>query len=293
MICVTLRALVGLVAVLNVAGSVFRISTELSKVNISGAGLELGSHYVLPELDFNYDALEKVFVGSQTMHLHHDKHHAFYVNTLNAALEKSEAVPMDIETLVKNIHKLPPNLRAVVRNHGGGHMNHALFWKWLKPGGAQAPKGTLKAKILEDFGSFSKFQAAFEAAAATRFGSGWAWLVLQPGKHLKVCSTANQDNPTMEVGNFHDTQQLPIGCRGTPLLGLDVWEHAYYLDFFNLRLKYAKAFWKVVNWDVVDERFAAAMADKKLNEESSERSAAQFSHLCPLGLLLVACQWLL
>jgi len=231
---------------------------------------------VLPDLGFPYDALEGVFVGAQTMHLHHDKHHALYVNTLNHALAKREDVPSDIELLLMNIRKLPADLTGVVRNHGGGHMNHALFWRLLKPGGAQEPRGALKAQMEKDFGSFAKFQAVFEKAAATRFGSGWAWLVLERGtRQLSVCSTANQDNPVMDV---------EIGdCHGVPILGLDVWEHAYYLDYFNVRPEYVKAFWRVVNWDEAGVRFTTA----KAAQEETHQSAAYPAHFSSFGLILV------
>jgi len=250
--------------------------------------------FTLRELGFPYNALEGVFVSSQTMHLHHDKHHAFYVNTLNKAVAGSKEADLDIALLIQRIQKLPTNLQGAVRNHGGGHMNHALFWRWLKPGGAQAPKGELKAKIDKDFGSFEKFQTAFEAAAATRFGSGWAWLVLEPGKQsLHVCSTANQDNPVMDVD---------IGdCHGTPLLGLDVWEHAYYLNYFNVRPKYVKAFWKVVNWDVVEERLATATPLPMPTPAPTptpalakdDHSAARMAHLCQVVIIFTAVLFLL
>jgi Fe-Mn family superoxide dismutase len=246
--------------------------------DLSNNIVEHGPHYELPALGFPYDALARHFVGDQTMHLHHDKHHALYVKTLNDALASTEDVPSDVEVLVSHIRKQPKNVQDVVRNHGGGHMNHALFWKWLKPGGtSQVPKGPLHAKIVKDFESFEKFQSAFENAAATRFGSGWAWLVLEPGKqHLRVCSTANQDNPVMDVD---------VGdCRGSPVLGLDVWEHAYYLDYFNVRPKYVKAFWKVANWDEAEKRFAAAMEAKEVKEE---QSAAKLAHLDLLTVLLI------
>lgn len=229
--------------------------------------------YVLPDLGFPYDALEGSFVGSQTMHLHHDKHHAFYVNTLNAALEKTTDAPAEIDVLLRTISQLPADIRGVVRNHGGGHMNHAMFWKWLTPGGSTLPQRALKDQILKDFESIEKFRAAFEAAAATRFGSGWAWLIWQPDKqHLKVCSTSNQDNPIMD---------LDIGdCHGEPVLGLDVWEHAYYLDYNNLRLNYVKAFWNVANWDQVEKQFSAAVLAKK--ETKVLQSASHFVYVSPL-----------
>mmetsp|Transcript_101430 Transcript_101430/g.160387 ORF Transcript_101430/g.160387 Transcript_101430/m.160387 type:complete len:269 (+) Transcript_101430:79-885(+) len=244
---------------------------------ISGAIFRKTAPYTLPELDFPYDAFEGVFVGSQTMHLHHDRHHAVYVDTLNKAMAGLKEAGRDIELLLQQIQDLPVAVQGVVRNHGGGHMNHALFWKWLKPGGSRMPQGELKEKIVEDFSSFEKFQGAFEAVAAARFGSGWAWLVLKPDKHLDVCSTANQDNPVMDVNIG--------GCHGMPVLGLDVWEHAYYLDYNNVRPKYVKDFWKIVNWNVVEERFAAAML--KNDVKGGDHSVAVTLHLCPFVVVVV------
>lgn len=227
--------------------------------------------YALPELGFPYEALEGSFVGSQTMHLHHDKHHAFYVAMLNKAVEDGgiERPPEDVEELVSHLSDVPSGVRAMVRNHGGGHLNHLMFWRWMKPSAAgRQPRGPLAAQISEDFGSFSAFQSAFEKAAATRFGSGWAWLVLTPNRKLKACSTANQDNPVMDAD---------IGeCRGTPVLGLDVWEHAYYLEYFNVRLSYVKAFWDVVNWEEAESRFAEA----RIRDERSLASGRKGSFVC-------------
>lgn len=239
------------------------------------------SAFSLPSLGFPYDALEGVFVGNQTMHLHHDRHHAFYVNMLNKALVGRDDVPQDVEILVQRIGNLPDAAQTPVRNHGGGHANHAMFWKWLKPGGSHEPSGKLREMIVKEFGSFANFQAEFQKAAVSRFGSGWAWLVLQRGTHkMKVCSTANQDNPLMDVD---------IGdCRGMPLLGLDVWEHAYYLDFFNLRLGYIKAFWKVVNFDAVQERFDKALTSPYMQDRSSAHMSSS-SFLMIIGVLLMWC----
>ncbi|HHF4288834.1 TPA: superoxide dismutase [Mn] [Haemophilus influenzae] len=202
--------------------------------------------YTLPELGYDYNALEPHF-DAQTMEIHHSKHHQAYVNNANAALEglPAELVEMCPGHLISNLDKIPAEKRGALRNNAGGHTNHSLFWKSLKKG--TTLKGALKDAIERDFGSVDAFKAEFEKAAVTRFGSGWAWLVLTAEGKLAVVSTANQDNPLMgkEVA----------GCEGFPLLGLDVWEHAYYLKFQNRRPDYIKEFWNVVNWDFVAERF--------------------------------------
>ena len=202
--------------------------------------------YTLPELGYAYNALEPHF-DAQTMEIHHSNHHQAYVNNANAALEglPAELVEMYPGHLISNLDKIPAEKRGALRNNAGGHTNHSLFWKSLKKG--TTLQGALKDAIERDFGSVDAFKAEFEKAAATRFGSGWAWLVLTAEGKLAVVSTANQDNPLMgkEVA----------GCEGFPLLGLDVWEHAYYLKFQNRRLDYIKEFWNVVNWDFVAERF--------------------------------------
>lgn len=202
--------------------------------------------YTLPELGYAYNALEPHF-DAQTMEIHHSKHHQAYVNNANAALEglPAELVEMYPGHLISNLDKIPAEKRGALRNNAGGHTNHSLFWKSLKKG--TTLQGALKDAIERDFGSVDAFKAEFEKAAATRFGSGWAWLVLTAEGQLAVVSTANQDNPLMgkEVA----------GCEGFPLLGLDVWEHAYYLKFQNRRPDYIKEFWNVVNWDFVAERF--------------------------------------
>lgn len=203
--------------------------------------------YTLPELSYAYDALEPHF-DAMTMEIHHSKHHQAYVNNANAALEGlTDFVNMPADELVANLDKLPEEKRNALRNNAGGHVNHSLFWKGLKVG--TTLQGDLKAAIERDFGSVEAFQAEFEAAAATRFGSGWAWLVVKDGK-LAVTSTANQDSPLMG--------QAVSGAEGYPILGLDVWEHAYYLKYQNRRPDYAKAFWSVVNWDEAADRFANA-----------------------------------
>ena len=212
--------------------------------------------YTLPELGYAYDALEPHF-DAQTMEIHHSKHHQAYVNNANSALEglPAELVEMCPGQLVSNLDKIPAEKRGVLRNNAGGHANHSLFWKGLKKG--TTLQGPLKDAIERDFGSVDAFKAEFEKAAATRFGSGWAWLVLTAEGKLAVVSTANQDNPLMgkEVA----------GCEGFPLLGLDVWEHAYYLKFQNRRPDYIKEFWNVVNWDFVAERFEQKTAHSECN----------------------------
>lgn len=240
------------------AVSLFKRSSGLTS-SFRGADLTdadadtLGGPYVLPELGFPYEALENSFVGSQTMHFHHDKHHAFYVSMLNKAVAQGNVdAPHDVKELVSHIRDMPPEIQTMVRNHGGGHLNHALLWQWLRPGKLRQPAEGLGAQIVADFGSVAAFQSVFEQAGVGRFGSGWSWLIFGSDGKLRVCSTANQDNPVMDV---------EIGdCHGTPLLGLDVWEHAYYLDYQNLRLKYMKAFWKVANWEVAEELYREAKA---------------------------------
>lgn len=203
--------------------------------------------YTLPELPYAYDSLEPHF-DAMTMEIHHSKHHQAYVNNANAALEGlTDFADMPVDKLVANLDKIPEAKRNALRNNAGGHANHSLFWEGLKIG--TVLQGDLKAAIERDFGSVEAFQAEFEQAAATRFGSGWAWLVIKEGK-LSVTSTANQDTPLMgkEIA----------GTEGYPIIGLDVWEHAYYLKYQNRRPDYVKAFWSVVNWDKAAERFAIA-----------------------------------
>ncbi len=200
--------------------------------------------FKLPELPYPYDALEP-YIDAKTMEIHHTKHHGGYVNNLNAALEKYDYLHnYEVETLLKNLAALPEEIRTAVRNNGGGHLNHSLFWEILTPGGPKEPVGELKAAIEETFGSFEAFKDVFSKAAATRFGSGWAWLALDAFGKLHVFSTPNQDNPVME--NF---------C---PVLGLDVWEHAYYLKYQNRRPEYIQAFWNVVNFEVAEKKYQAA-----------------------------------
>ncbi|MBH3139022.1 superoxide dismutase [Mn] [Serratia marcescens] len=202
--------------------------------------------YSLPSLPYAYDALEPHF-DKQTMEIHHTKHHQTYVNNANTVLEAyPELAKYSVEELIQDLDKVPADKRTFMRNNAGGHANHSFFWKNLKTGTTLG--GDLKAAIERDFGSVEKFQEEFEKAAATRFGSGWAWLVLKDGK-LAVVSTANQDSPLMG--------EAVAGTSGFPIIGLDVWEHAYYLKYQNKRPDYIKAFWNVVNWDEAAARFAA------------------------------------
>ena len=205
--------------------------------------------YQLPALPYAYDALEPHF-DAQTMEIHHSKHHQAYVNNANAVLANlPEWEKLSAEELIVRLAELPENVRTPLRNNAGGHANHSLFWQILKTG--TTLQGKLKAAIERDFGSVEAFRAEFEKAAATRFGSGWAWLVYEDGK-LKVVSTANQDSPLMG--------QAVSGASGYPIIGLDVWEHAYYLKFQNRRPDYIKAFWQVVNWDEAARRFESVAA---------------------------------
>ncbi|HWP37521.1 MAG TPA: superoxide dismutase [Gemmatimonadales bacterium] len=198
----------------------------------------------LPALPYGFDALEP-HIDTLTMQIHHGKHHQAYVTNLNAALDKHPTLhDKPLDQLLREIDKVPDDIRTAVRNHGGGHHNHSLFWTIMSPRGGGEPKGALAKALGETFGDFAKFKEAFTQAAATRFGSGWAWLLVKPGGALAVESTANQDSPLME-------QKIPI-------LGLDVWEHAYYLKYQNRRPDYITAWWNVVNWDEVGRRFDSA-----------------------------------
>lgn len=204
----------------------------------------------LPPLPYALDALEP-HIDAKTMEIHHGKHHAAYIANLNKAIEGNGALEAKtIEELISNLGAVPEDIRKTVRNNGGGHANHALFWSILGPNAGGAPTGALAAAINSAFGSFDAFKEAFKKAALTRFGSGWAWLVVKPDGTLAVTSTPNQDNPIM--GEAADC------CGCPPLVGIDVWEHAYYLNYQNRRPDYVDAFWNVVNWNAVAERFAAA-----------------------------------
>ena len=197
---------------------------------------------ILPDLPYAYDALEP-YIDEETMHLHHDKHHNTYVTNVNAALEKHPEIGEDLGKLLADVESIPADIRQAVINNGGGHLNHALFWELMTPA-ETSPSAVLAADIEATFGSFEDFKAAFTAAATTRFGSGWAWLVVNKEGKLEVVSTANQDTP--------------ISDGKTPILGLDVWEHAYYVKYRNLRPNYIQAFFSVINWKKVDELYAAA-----------------------------------
>ena len=207
--------------------------------------------FTLPKLPYAYDALEP-HIDARTMEIHHTKHHQAYINKVNAALEGTDLADKSICDLVSNLNDVPENIRGAVRNNGGGHANHSLFWTVMGPDCGGQPSGDLGAAIDSNLGGFEKFQEAFSNAAATRFGSGWAWLCVKEGK-LLVCSTANQDSPSM-VSSLGEA----AGCGGTPILGIDVWEHAYYLNYQNRRPDYVTAFFNVVNWDEVARRYSEA-----------------------------------
>ena len=199
--------------------------------------------YTLPDLPYAFDALEP-YIDEETMHLHHDKHHNTYVTNLNAAIEKHpELGEKAIEELLSDMDAVPTDIKTAVRNNGGGHANHSFFWKIMAPNAGGEPTGAIKEAIDEAFGDFATFKEEFKKAAAGRFGSGWAWLVMENGK-LAITSTANQDSPLME--------------GKTPIFGLDVWEHAYYLKYKNVRPDYIEAFWNVVNWEEVNNRLSSA-----------------------------------
>ncbi|MAI77335.1 MAG: superoxide dismutase [Mn] [Deltaproteobacteria bacterium] len=204
--------------------------------------------FTLPSLAYAYDALEP-HIDARTMEIHHSKHHQAYINKVNDAIAGTDLDGKSIEDLISNMASVPADKLGAVRNNGGGHANHSLFWSIMAPGKGGSPDGELAAAIDSTFGSLDSMKEQFSTAAATRFGSGWAWLYLDGGT-LKVGSTANQDSPLM------GTEIAGIG--GTPLLGLDVWEHAYYLNYQNRRPDYVSAFWNVVDWDAVAARLAAA-----------------------------------
>ena len=197
--------------------------------------------FELPALPYAHDALEP-HIDARTMEIHHGKHHAGYTAKLNGAIDGTDMAELSIEELLRNHSD-----KAAIRNNGGGYYNHNLFWEIMSPNGGGQPEGELAEAINRDFGSMLKFEEAFATAAATRFGSGWAWLCVHPGGKLEVCSTPIQDNPLMPEA----------GCGGVPILGLDVWEHAYYLNYQNRRPDYISAFWNVVNWAEVAKRYAS------------------------------------
>ncbi|RJX25876.1 MAG: superoxide dismutase, partial [Acholeplasma sp.] len=197
----------------------------------------------LPTLGYAYDALEP-FIDQRTMEIHYTKHHQAYITNLNAALEKHPEFNLSLEEMLKDLSKVPQDIRGAVQNNGGGHFNHSFFWPLLKVNSGAKPEGKLAAAIDHAFGSFDQFKELFSNAAKTRFGSGWAWLIVTPDKTLKVLSTPNQDTPLAD---------------GKPILGLDVWEHAYYLNYQNRRPDYVSAFFQVVNWNKVNELYQATL----------------------------------
>ncbi len=199
--------------------------------------------YQLPDLDYAYDALAP-HIDARTMEIHHSKHHQTYINNVNGLLEGSDLASKSVEDLISDLDAVPEGIRGGVRNNAGGHANHSFFWKVIGPNGGGAPVGKLAAAIDAELGGFDAFKEAFAKAGATRFGSGWAWLCVKDGK-LCVCSTPNQDSPLMEGGK--------------PVLGLDVWEHAYYLNYQNRRPDYIAAFWNVVNWEAANANYEAAL----------------------------------
>ncbi|HEX6481834.1 MAG TPA: superoxide dismutase [Ktedonobacteraceae bacterium] len=200
--------------------------------------------YEVPPLPYDYNALEP-YIDTQTMQLHHDKHHAAYVSNLNAAIQNApQFASLPIEQLIQRLNEVPDNIRTAVRNNGGGHLNHSMFWQIMSPNGGGQPGGDLASAINSTFGSFDQFKAAFNDAGVKRFGSGWAWLVLDPSGKLVVTSTANQDSPLTD-GSF-------------PIMGNDVWEHAYYLKYQNRRPDYLNAWWNVVNWNEIEKRYQQA-----------------------------------
>jgi len=199
--------------------------------------------FELPPLPYDYNALEP-YIDTQTMQLHHDKHHNTYVTNLNAALQGHEFASLPVDEVVHRLNEVPENVRTAVRNNGGGHSNHTMFWQIMKPNGGGAPTGDLATAINAKFGSFDAFKTAFNDAGVKRFGSGWAWLILDKSGNLAITSTANQDSPLTD-GYY-------------PVLGNDVWEHAYYLKYQNRRPEYLAAWWNVVNWDEVARRYSKA-----------------------------------
>lgn len=208
--------------------------------------------YELPKLDYDYSALEP-HIDAQTMEIHHTKHHQTYIDKVNQALEgHPDLAGKDVKSLISDLKSVPEAIRTAVRNNGGGHFNHSLFWTIIGPNkGIDEPTGRLGEAINEKWGSLDKFKVEFAAAGVGRFGSGWAWLCVREDKSLCICSTPNQDSPIMKG---------IVDCVGSPVIGLDVWEHAYYLKYQNRRPDYIKEFWNVVNWDQAEKNFVAALA---------------------------------
>jgi superoxide dismutase, Fe-Mn family len=221
----------------------------MAQTSAQGAAQQMS--HTLPPLPYSFDALEP-YIDAKTMEIHHDKHHGAYVTNLNKALEgHADLQKLSVDELLAQINKVPENIRTAVRNNGGGHMNHSMFWKIMKKGGGGEPKGELADAIKGAFGSFADFKTKFNQAATTRFGSGWAWLMFKGGK-LTIESSANQDNPIMEGGKT--------------FFGLDVWEHAYYLKYNNRRPEYLAAWWNVVSWDEINNRYTAFKSGKAVHE---------------------------
>ena len=215
----------------------------MTSTGYSAQGAAPQMSHTLPPLPYSFDALEP-YIDAKTMEIHHDKHHNAYVTNLNKALEgNADLQNLSIEALLAQLSKVPENIRTAVRNNGGGHLNHTMFWKLMKKGGGGEPSGDLGSAITSAFGSFADFKTKFGQAGVTRFGSGWAWLLLRDGK-LAIESTANQDTPVMDGGK--------------PILGLDVWEHAYYLKYQNRRPDYIEAWWNTVNWAQAADNYSAA-----------------------------------
>ena len=213
----------------------------MSATSAQGAAPHMS--FTLPPLPYSFDALEP-YIDAKTMEIHHDKHHNAYVTNVNKALESApDLAKLSVEELCASLSKVPENIRTAVRNNGGGHLNHSMFWKLMKKGGGGEPSGDLAGAINSAFGSFADFKTKFAAAGTGRFGSGWAWLLIRDGK-LAIESTANQDNPIMDGGK--------------PVLGLDVWEHAYYLKYQNRRPDYIEAWWSTVNWQQAADNYSAA-----------------------------------
>ena len=206
--------------------------------------------YTLPKLDYAYDALEP-HIDARTMEIHHSKHHNAYITKVNDAIEGSDFADKDVNDLITDLSVIPEAIRGAVRNNGGGHANHSLFWKVISPNGGGEPEGALAAAIGSELGGFTAFKEAFKQAATTRFGSGWAWLIVKADGKLAVTSTPNQDNPLM---------QGIADVEGTPVIGLDVWEHAYYLKYQNKRPDYIDAFWNVVDWNAAEANYKKAQA---------------------------------
>ncbi len=236
------RNFISSLGLISFGGSLTKFEAMTNKLNNKLDWSNKMSKFELPALPYSFNALEP-HIDARTMEIHHGKHHAAYVNNLNNAVNGTELEGKSLEELFKNVSKLP----AAVRNNGGGHYNHSLFWNIMGPDKGGQPTGALSDAINSTFGSFDKFKEQFNNAAATRFGSGWAWLVISNGK-LTVLSTPNQDNPLMDLADV----------KGFPVMGLDVWEHAYYLNYQNRRPDYIAAWWNVVNWDEVAKRFASA-----------------------------------